>query len=61
MNETYYEHNQMALFREDFPSYKEYLQAYREACEYYGYKVRVVGGWRFFTFQQDYDLWKHTK
>jgi len=49
------------LLRENFKNYQEYLKVYREFCQYYGYKVRVYGGWKFFNFEQDYRIWKNQK
>jgi hypothetical protein len=50
-----------SIFRDDFKNYESYLQKYQEFCKYYGYKVRVFGGWKFFTFLQDYKIWKNQK
>ena len=55
------ESNTATLLREDFQSYQEYLEVYRAFCKYYGYKVRVFGGWKFFVFEQDYRIWKNQK
>ena len=51
----------MSLFRDQFATEKEYRQAYREACQHYGFKVRVEGGWKFFEYETDYRTWKNQK
>jgi len=46
------------LYRDGFKSKEEYLIAYRQHCQHYGYRARVVGGWKFFEFENDYKTWK---
>ena len=53
--------NTMSLQRDSYKSEKEYRDAYRAACKHYGWKVRVVGGWKFFQFATDYNIWKAAK
>ncbi len=60
MNEKIW-NNTMSLFRDQFATEKEYRQAYREACQHYGFKVRVEGGWKFFEYETDYRTWKNQK
>lgn len=62
MNDNYnYWPNTTSVFRDDYRTEAEYRKAYREADQHYGFKVRVEGGWKFFTFADDYDTWKHQK
>jgi len=53
--------NSITIFRDNYQSQKDYLKDFQDFCKYYGYKVKVFGGWKFFTFQQDYKIWKNQK
>lgn len=51
----------ITLFRADCRSRSAYRKAYREYCQHYGFKVRVCGGWLFFEYATDYQVWKSQK
>lgn len=53
--------SQMSLYRDSFRTRAEYLEAKRECDQHYGYKMRVVGGWRYFEFATDYETAKRQK
>ena len=48
----------MTLHRSDYPTKAEYITAYRDCNQHYGYKVRVFGGWKFFETATDMQTWK---
>jgi len=60
MNDTLYPPS-MTLYRDSFRTRQAYLEAYRDCVRHYGFKVRVVGGWRFFEFVTDYETWKNQR
>ena len=46
------------LVREQYSTEREYRMALSECNDYYCYRVRVSGGWKFFQFEDDYRTWK---
>jgi hypothetical protein len=50
--------NTCTIFRSEYKTRKAYLIAYRECVANYGFKVRVTGGWKFFSFVTDYATYK---
>lgn len=51
----------ISLYRDCYAKQADYLKDYWDYNNHYGYKVRVVGGWKFFEFEQDYKTWKNQK
>jgi hypothetical protein len=49
--------NTMSVYRDDYPTRAAYLRAYVDANQHYDFKTRVEGGWLFFEYANDYDLW----
>ena len=52
--------NEYSLYKNDW-SANEYRNLYKAACQHYGYKARVVGGWKFWEYENDYLTWKNQK
>jgi hypothetical protein len=51
------------IFREDYPTKRDYIADYRDLVQHYGKanKVRIFGGWKFFENGKDMEYWKETK
>jgi hypothetical protein len=59
--ETYFMDNKFICLRQDYKTQTEYRRDYQEANKHYGFKVKVDGGWIFFEFSTDYDIYKNQK
>ncbi len=53
--------NVISVIRDDYKTERAYKQAYHDANRHYAFKVRVDGGWKFFTHSTDYQTWKNQK
>jgi len=53
--------NTTSLFRAEYKTRAAYLNAYRSCVKRYGFKARVGGGWKFFTFSSDYQTWRNQR
>jgi hypothetical protein len=51
----------MYLYRDDYPTRKEYIAVYQDCCKHYGYKARIFGGWIFFETADLYQTWRRQK
>ena len=51
----------LTLFRSYYASRRKYLKVYRDLCAHYGYKTRVIGGWRFFEYENDLITWRYQR
>jgi len=53
--------NTASLYRNDYRTEAEYKQAYQAYSKHYSFKARVEGGWKFFTYSNDYETWKNQR
>lgn len=53
--------NTVSILRHNYETEAEYKKAYRDAVKKYDFKVRVSGGWKFFAYVTDLDVWKKQK
>ena len=61
MDERTYYPDVHYLSRASYASRRVYLAAYRDFCRHYDFKARVEGGWVFFTYRTDLDVWRSQK
>lgn len=53
--------NEVYLNKSNYQNRKEYLERYHELSKSYEFKVRVDGGWLFFRYAPDYQMFKRTR
>jgi hypothetical protein len=51
----------MNISRSNYRTEKEYRAALKDAARDYPYKVKVVGGYRFFRSAQDLRTWRNQR
>jgi len=49
------------LYRDGFATRRAYLDVYHDLCGHYGFKACVEGGWMFFEFSTDYNVWRNQR